>query len=246
MSDILITKELKKHFGNVRAIDGVDLAIQRGEFISIIGPNGAGKTTLVNLISGLLLPDSGQVIFKENDVTKLEYYKRVKLGIVRSFQLPMVYGNLSVFENIAVSVLTKTDKNRKLLSIVMNDENVTRRTAEILELFELDEIKNLQAGSLPHGTQKILDIAMSFALEPELLILDEPTSGISTREKNQIMEKISSIARSEELTLIVVEHDMDIVSEYSDRVIAIHEGRKVAEGKPDEVIETMLKTATGG
>lgn len=239
---LLVTQGLKKHFGNVRAIDGVSMSINEGEFVSIIGPNGAGKTTLVNLISGLILPDDGNILFKNKDITRMEYYKRVKLGIARSFQLPMIYTNLTVFENVIASVLTRTGKNTKMLSLITNDLEAIKITTDIIELFDLLEIKNLQAKHLPHGTQKILDVAMSFALEPELLILDEPTSGISIREKNQIMRKISSIARDRGLTLIVVEHDMDIVTEYSDRVIALQDGKIVAQGDPSEVVETMLQT----
>lgn len=234
---ILRTENLKKYFGEVRAIDNVNLEIYESEFISIIGPNGAGKTTLINLISRWLREDSGRIEFMGRDITKItKPYEAAKLGIMRSFQLVSVFDNLTVLDNIKVAILSRSGKSSRIFSLLDRDKGVEKEALKIAEAFNLLNRIDVPARELPHGDRKLLDVAISYAFYPKLLLLDEPTSGVSTREKRQIMETIRATTSREGITTIIVEHDMDIVFSYSDRVIVMHQGRIIADGKPGEIL----------
>ena len=234
---ILVTENLRKYFGEVRAVDGVSLAIEKETLTSIIGPNGAGKTTLINLISGRLKADSGKVTFLGKDITFLTPHKIVRIGIVRSFQLVDIYNGLSVFDNVRVAVLSNMGKTRDIFSFLERDAEVIRRVDDILKTFGLHESKDALARDLPHGERKLLDVAMSFSLDPKLILLDEPTSGVSAGEKGRVMDVIESVVRQRGITAIIVEHDMDVVFSYSDRIVAMHQGRILADGPPEKIKE---------
>jgi branched-chain amino acid transport system ATP-binding protein len=230
---ILYTKNLVKHFGEVKAVENVNLSIEEGVITSLIGPNGAGKTTLINIISGAILPDNGKIFFYEKDITNFPPYKRARMGIGRSFQIPALYNNLTVLDNIRVPIISYLGKANKLFHKV--DKEINERTEEILKIFNLQEKKNLLAQDLSHGDRKLLDVAIAFALDPKLVLLDEPTSGVSTSEKREIMNTIYNVIKGKKVTALIVEHDMDVVFSYSDEIIVMHEGEIIAKGEPSKI-----------
>jgi len=241
---MLIVRNLTKHFGGFTAVDDVNLEIKEGEIISIIGTNGAGKTTLVNMISGYLKPDSGTIQFSDTDITNASPYIRIKLGIGRSFQLIQLFENSTVLENVRTALFSKYGMIRRGLLPADRYTLVTEEATEILKNFNLLDKKDLTPKALSEGDMKILDVAIAFALKSTLLLLDEPTSGVATQDKFKVMDSIVSVIRKERISTLIIEHDMDIVSGYSDRVIVMHEGKIMAEGKPAEVMENKEVKAT--
>jgi branched-chain amino acid transport system ATP-binding protein len=233
--DILRTVNLKKYFGDTRAVDDVTLAIKEGEFISLVGPNGAGKTSLVNVVSAYLRPDSGQVIFNGTDVTQASVTERVKAGISRSFQIVNLFDDLSAFDNVALAIFSREGKTRNLIALAHMDDAVSAEADALLGQFNLAGKRNERARDLAQGERKLLDVAIAYALKPRLLFLDEPTSGVSTRDKGQIMDTIASVVRDGAITAVIVEHDMDVVFKYSDRIVVMHQGAVLADGAPDEI-----------
>jgi len=232
---LLETKELRKQFGETKACDGLNFIVHQGEFLSLVGSNGAGKTTLVNLISAHLQPDSGQILFDGRDITGATVTERIKAGIARSFQIVSLFDALSVFDNIALSVFAREGKTANMARLADHDEDVRRETLEVLGQFGLAGKASVPAGGLAQGERKLLDVAVAYALRPRLLFLDEPTSGVSTHDKGQIMDTVSSVVRGGHVTAVVIEHDMDVVFRYSDRIVMMHEGAFLADGTPDEI-----------
>jgi branched-chain amino acid transport system ATP-binding protein len=232
---LLRTIDLRKQFGETRACDGVNFTVQRGEFLSLVGSNGAGKTSLVNLISAHLTPDSGQILFEDKDITNTTVYERIRAGIARSFQIVNLFDGLSVYDNVALSIFSRDRKTVRIASLADHDADVHRETLEVLGQFGLRDKGTFVAGGLAQGERKLLDVAVAYALRPKLLFLDEPTSGVSTRDKTQIMDTVSSVVRAGHVTAVVIEHDMDVVFRYSDRIVMMHEGRFLADGSPQEI-----------
>jgi branched-chain amino acid transport system ATP-binding protein len=232
---LLRTIDLRKQFGETRACDGVNFTVQRGEFLSLVGSNGAGKTSLVNLISAHLTPDSGQILFEDKDITNNTVYERIRAGIARSFQIVNLFDGLSVYDNVALSIFSRDRKTVRIASLADHDADVHRETLEVLGQFGLRDKGTFVAGGLAQGERKLLDVAVAYALRPKLLFLDEPTSGVSTRDKTQIMDTVSSVVRAGHVTAVVIEHDMDVVFRYSDRIVMMHEGRFLADGSPQEI-----------
>ena len=232
---LLRTQALKKHFGDTHAVDGVDFTVNQGEFLSLVGTNGAGKTTLVNLISAFLLPDSGSIFIQDRDITYSSVEERIRAGIARSFQLVNLFDDLSVLDNVALSIFAREGKTRRILVPAERDVAVMREAAELLEQFGIGAKAQACARDLAQGERKLLDVAVAYALRPKLLFLDEPTSGVSTRDKAQIMDTVSSVVRGGRITAVVIEHDMDVVFKYSDRVVVMHEGRFLADGPPEDI-----------
>jgi branched-chain amino acid transport system ATP-binding protein len=232
---LLRTERLTKHFGDTRAVDGVDFTVNEGEFLSLVGTNGAGKTTLVNLISAFLSPDSGKIFIAGRDITFAPVDERIRAGIARSFQLVNLFDDLSVLDNVALAIFAREGKTRRIFSLAERDTAVTQEAAELLGQFGLGGKAQAFAGGLAQGERKLLDVAVAYALRPKLLFLDEPTSGVSTRDKAQIMDTVSSVVRGGGITAVVIEHDMDVVFKYSDRVVVMHEGRFLADGPPEEI-----------
>jgi branched-chain amino acid transport system ATP-binding protein len=235
MTPLLQTIELRKQFGDTKACDGVNFIVNKGEFLSLVGSNGAGKTSLVNLISAQLTPDSGQILFEGNDITFAPVHERIKAGIARSFQIVNLFDGLSVFDNVALSVFSREGKAVKMAALAEHDAAVRSETFEVLGQFGLKDKSWILAGGLAQGERKLLDVAVAYALRPKLLFLDEPTSGVSTRDKTQIMDTVSSVVRAGTVTAVVIEHDMDVVFRYSDRIVMMHEGRFLADGTPEEI-----------
>jgi branched-chain amino acid transport system ATP-binding protein len=232
---LLETVHLKKYFGETRAVDDVSLAIKEGEFVSLVGPNGAGKTSLCNVVSAYYAPDSGQILFDGRDVTRASVTELVKAGIARSFQLVNLFDDLSAFDNVALAIFSREGKSGNMAALAHLDRDVSAEADAVLKQFGLSGKRDVQARDLAQGERKLIDVALAYALRPKLLFLDEPTSGVSTRDKGQIMDTIASVVRGEGITAVIIEHDMDVVFRYSDRIVAMHQGAVLAQGAPDEI-----------
>lgn len=241
--DLLKTTQLTKSFGDTHAVDHVDFTVAAGEVLALIGSNGAGKTTLINLISGLIAPDSGRVDFQGTDITRASIHHKIGLGIARSFQLVNLFDHLSVQDNVALAIFSREGRTRRLLSLADADTGVRDEGAAVLKQFGLDGRADSPAGGLSQGERKLLDVAVAYALRPKLLFLDEPTSGVSTREKAPIMDIITQVVRSGGITAVIVEHDMDVVFTYCPRIIAMHQGAILADGSPEQIRSNAQVTA---
>jgi len=236
---MLEAKHLRKSFGKIVATDDVSVEFGReeGEMVFIVGPNGAGKTTLINLLTGLLEPDEGEVVMDGTDITGMAPHRRVHEGLVRSFQVVHVFEEMTIRENLRTSVLSKEKKTRKMFSRADSHEGVEERVDELVEMFRLEDVEHDVAEELPHGDRKLVDVAMSFGLDPNYLLLDEPTSGVSAQETDYVIETITEVSEQQNVTTVTIEHDMDLVRGYADRVIALHQGSVHGEGPP-----SMLET----
>ena len=230
---MLKVEAVVKSFDDFLAVNEASLSVQKGEIVAVIGPNGAGKTTLFNLITGQLPRDRGRIVFKGEDISALPPYERCRRGIGRSIQIVNIFPRLTVFENVQVAVLSHQRKSSTLFRPAGN--LAVGETRSLLESVGLaDQGKNI-VGSLSHGDQKILEIAIALGNEPELLILDEPTAGMSPEETFATIELIKRLARSRGLTILFCEHDVDIVFSISQSIMVMHQGRTLIQGKPEEV-----------
>jgi len=230
---ILRAEKLHKSFGGLTAVYDVNLQIQEKELVSIIGPNGAGKTTLFNLLTGHLPADSGRIFFQEKEISRLPPHTISRMGIGRSFQRLNIFPRLSAFENIQVAVFSAQRQSRNLFSRA--SKLARRETEAILDSVGLLDKKEVKGGLLAHGDQKRLEMGIALAVEPNLLLLDEPTQGMSPRESAEITRLIQKLVKEKGLTLIFVEHDMNVVFGISDSIKVLHQGRIIFEGKPEEV-----------
>jgi len=222
-----------KSFDDFRAVNGANLAVGKGEIVAVIGPNGAGKTTLFNLITGALKRDKGRIIFKGEDIGVLPPYEICKKGISRSYQIVNIFPRLTVFKNVQVAVLSHQRRSTNLFRPAQ--DIAVEETRSILESVGLSDKEKSIAGALSHGDQKILEIAIALGNEPELLILDEPTAGMSPEETSATMELVKRLAQMRGLTILFCEHDMDIVFSVAQSIMVMHQGRTLVQGKPEEV-----------
>ncbi|HEX9479182.1 MAG TPA: ABC transporter ATP-binding protein [Methylomirabilota bacterium] len=230
---ILEAHDLRKRYGAFVALDGVSLSVREGEFVSIIGPNGAGKSTLINLLTGVLAPSEGHVRFKGRDIGGIGPVALARLGMARSFQLVQIFPDLTVLETLQAAVVSRLGRGGRLFASLRGDRQVQGEALEVADLFGLADRAHTPARTLPQGDKKLLDVASAFTLRPEIILLDEPTSGVSTADKHAVMEILVGAARRIGLKAIIqVEHDMDIVFGYSDRIIALHQGRVLADAAP--------------
>jgi branched-chain amino acid transport system ATP-binding protein len=235
VTPLIETADVTKAYGDFVALDGVSLSIREGERVSIVGPNGAGKTTLVNVLTGLLKPTRGIVRFKGSDIAGIGPVRLAQLGMARAFQLVHIFPALSVAETIAVAVVSQTRKSLRLFSAVRSDAAVMGRVRDVAAIFGLEDKLDVEARLLSQGEKKLLDIASAFALAPEVILLDEPTSGVSTADKHGIMRTLVDAAdRAGIKAIILVEHDMDLVAEYSSRIVALQAGKVLADRPPAE------------
>jgi branched-chain amino acid transport system ATP-binding protein len=232
---LLQTVDLKRYFGETRAVDHVNLSIEEREFVSLVGPNGAGKTSLINVVTAHLRPESGKILFRGEDITQRSVTQRVKAGIARSFQIVNLFDDLTAFDNVALAIFSRQGKTANLSALAHLDDAVTAEADTILGQFGLAAKRDDVARDLAQGERKLLDVALAYALRPKLLFLDEPTSGVSTRDKGQIMDTIAGVVRGEGITAVIVEHDMDVVFKYSDRIVVMAQGSILAEGTPDQI-----------
>jgi len=224
---------LKRSFGGVVAIDGVNLAVARHEIVAIIGPNGAGKSTLFNLLTGHLKPDAGRVTLAGRDVTGIAPHKLCALGVARSFQRTNIFPKLSVFENVQAALIAHRGRGRDLWS---RAEHVYRDEAmALLADVNLADKAPLAGGTLSYGNQKQLELGIALAGKPDILLLDEPTAGMSATETRESMALLRRIARERGLTLLFTEHDMDVVFGAAQRIAVLHQGRLIAVGTPETI-----------
>ena len=243
---MLRIEEIDKSFGEFMAVNGAGLTVGKGELVAVIGPNGAGKTTLFNLITGQLKPDNGKVVFMEEDITNLPPYQVCKKGIARSFQIVNIFHRLSVFGNVQVAVLSQQRRSNRLFRPAKSMG--VEETNSILESVGLLDKAWNTAGSLSHGDQRILELAIALGNEPMLLILDEPTAGMSPEETIATMDLIKRLADTRGLTILFCEHDMDVVFGIAQSIMVMHQGRTLIQGSPEEVRqnEEVLKAYLGG
>ena len=224
---------VSRAFGRLMAVDNVDLCVPAGERKAIIGPNGAGKTTLFNLISGLLLPTAGQILFEGQDITRLPVHAIAQRGVGRSFQITSVFPHLTVYENVRAAVQAHSGKAWSMLTAADALHAVDERTRQVLADVGLADRPDWPAVVLSHGDRRLLVLAMALASDPRLLLLDEPTAGMSPQETRRMTELIPRLAGGR--TVILVEHDMDVVMSISTSILVLSRGAKLAEGTPAEI-----------
>jgi branched-chain amino acid transport system ATP-binding protein len=248
MTVLLETRNVSKSYGPLRALDDVSFKIEAGELVSVVGPNGAGKTTLVNLLTGLLKPSSGEVLFMGESIAGLGPVTLADRGLARAFQLIAIFPRLTVAETIAAAVVSRQKKRWRMLSRLSADRDVDTRVGEVADIFGLRHRLDTVAAALSQGEKKLLDVASAFALDPQVILLDEPTSGVSTADKHAIMKTLIAAGKAAGVKgIVLVEHDMDLVAAYSHRIVALAEGRVLADLPPDRFFAdpTLIATVIG-
>ena len=227
--------EVTRRFGGLIAVDNVDMTVEAGETRAIIGPNGAGKTTLFNLLTGVLTASEGQVIFEGKNITSLPVHDIIQRGISRTFQLTHLFPELSVLENVRIAAQARNNRRWYFLggSQIINDSKAT--ALEAIKKLGLGDRATIQAGMLSHGDQRLLEIAMALSQNPKLLLLDEPTQGLSIEETERAINILKDLLNSSDLTVILVEHDMEVVFRLAEKITVLHRGRVIADGSPDTV-----------
>lgn len=242
---VLTAQGLQKRFGAVVAADNVTVTVAKGARLSLIGSNGAGKTTFVNMVTGYMKPDAGSIQLGDHDITRLSPRQVTRLGVCRSFQIPQLCEQLSVFDNLLVAIGTAGRRFSYFLRA--GQEGASEEAHALLDRFGLGPYAEQPVKELPGGVRKLVDIAMALARRPKVLLLDEPTSGVSSDEKFPIMDRVMQALEAEDVAVLFVEHDMDIVTRYADRVLAFYAGRIIADDPPDEVLRDpeVQKYVTG-
>lgn len=236
MTEILLdVRKLSKAFGMVVTARDLDFSLERGVVTSVIGPNGAGKSTLINLLTGSLAPDSGEIWFQGRDITHEPIHRRVRQGLCRSFQVVNVFANLTLFENVAIPALAAKKRAHSMLARITSDKEVQADVERVLDRVGLLDRAHMTAQALSHGDQRLLEVAIALAARPRLLFLDEPTAGMNPVERTKILQNIRQLAQSGDVTFVIVEHDMDVVFSLSDRVIALHRGDIIGDGTPEQI-----------
>ncbi len=237
---VLNVENVSIEFGGVVAVDNVEISVEKGELYSVIGPNGAGKTTLFNVITGVYTPTTGRIRFGGEDVTRRRADQRASLGLARTFQELRLFEDMTVFENIVVGPLSQRGGN--LLEILLGLPRVRKLRTEsyeiaddLIEKLGLVHRRDIAAGLLSHGEKRLVEIGRALALNPRILILDEPTAGLNTPNKILFVNETLALLRERVETILLIEHDMDIVMSVSDRVAVMAHGRKIAEGTPSEI-----------
>jgi branched-chain amino acid transport system ATP-binding protein len=234
---MLGVKAIQKSFDGFIAVHEANLTVEKGEIVAVIGPNGAGKTTLFNLITGQLKSDKGRVFFKDENITDLPPHEICKKGIARSFQIVNIFHRLTVFENVQVAVLSHQEKTLNLFSPAKN--LAVKETKKILESVGLADKANRVSGSLSHGDQKVLEMAIALGNQPELLILDEPTAGMSPEETAVAIHLIKQLSRDLGLTILFCEHDMELVFAIAHQIMVMHQGRSIIQEAPEVVRQNL-------
>jgi len=236
VSTILETVNLERTFGAVVAASNINITISSGEILGVIGSNGAGKTTFVNMVTGYLEPSSGTILYRGTDITGKPTRDITRLGICRSFQIPQLFLELTVLDNIIISLTVAKQVKPSLLRPAISTSLVDE-AMYILQRFQVDQYADSEVGVLAQGVRKLVDIAMATVGNPDLLFLDEPTSGVSADEKTQIMDVLINALKSTKTAVLFIEHDMEIVEKYAPRVVAFYEGTILADGPTADVLE---------
>jgi len=233
MAEILRADGLTRRFGGVTAVDGVSVAFEAKQLRSIIGSNGAGKTTLFNVLTGRLPASAGRVLFEGRDITNWPPHQIVRLGISRTFQQSSMFAGLTVFENVRIAVQARVGGSGRIFSSMVTLTGVNEKTWAILDQLGLAGHAQVPARALSHGDQRVLEVGIAVAGEPKILLLDEPTAGMSPSETERTAQLIRRLA--DEIAVVLVEHDMEVVMSISDRISVMHQGRIIAEGDPEEI-----------
>jgi branched-chain amino acid transport system ATP-binding protein len=245
MTLLLETRDVSKAYGSFRALEKVNMSLHEGELVSVVGPNGAGKTTLVNLLTGLMAPSSGEVLFMGKDIAGAGPVELADHGLARAFQLIQIFPKLTVAETIAAAVISRQAKRWRLFSRLSGDAKINARVRDVAGIFGLSGRLDTVAAALSQGEKKLLDVASAFALDPQVILLDEPTSGVSTGDKHTIMKTLIAAAKLAGVKgIVLVEHDMDLVAAYSHRIIALSEGQVLADLPPDRFFSDPHLIAT--
>jgi len=231
---VLACREIQIHFGGVIAADHVEIDIEDGENLAIIGPNGAGKTTFLNICTGYLKPTTGKVLFEGRDITRRTPREITRLGIARAFQIPQLFLEHTALDNMLIAVTARDRLWNPFVRLSEIDER--DEMLALLDLLGVAKFANQITGELPEGTRKLIDIALAMALNPKLLFMDEPTSGVASSEKFEIMDTLVNALAKREVTAVFVEHDMEVVSRYADRVAVWNSGRIQKIGEPEAVL----------
>jgi branched-chain amino acid transport system ATP-binding protein len=244
---LLTVSRLKKYYGEVKSVNDISLEISQGQVLSLVGANGAGKTTLLNLLTGLAIPDSGEIRLLGEKITQVVPDQRAKRGIVKTFQLEHIFEDMTVFDNIRTTCLSAAGKHYSFFKDVDDEKEVIERTYQLLDLFDLMNVKHTVVKNLGHGYKKVIDIAMCFAMKPKILLVDEPTSGVGEEEKFRIMDLLMNQIQANNLAAIIVEHDLHLVKELANETIVMYEGEFIARGTPDEVFsqEKVIEILVG-
>ena len=232
---ILETFNLSKNFGALKAVDNVSIKVVRNTLHAIIGPNGAGKTTFFNLLSGNLKPTSGKIMYKGKDLTRLPVHRMIHYGIGRSFQITNIFPNLTVFENIRLASQALEKENFKFYIDTRKMEQCEQHTFEVIEKVGLKTRAHILARALPHGDQRKLELGMILAPDPEVLLLDEPTAGMASEQVPELMALVQEIQKTGNKTVMLVEHNMNVVMSRSDIITVMNQGKVLAEGTPSEI-----------
>jgi branched-chain amino acid transport system ATP-binding protein len=246
VTDLLRCRGLQCTFGDFVATKGLDLDVRDGEIVGIIGANGAGKTTLFNIVSGYLKPSAGRVSFRGEDVTGVPPRRLARRGIARSFQVPQLFASSTARENLMIALSLLVEPHSSLLRR-FSERRLMDRAQQILDEYGIGEHGDSVAANAPQGVRKLLDIAMATCASPELVLLDEPTSGVSADEKSDLISRLIERFRKTSATVIFIEHDMDIVIEYASRVVALYDGRIIADGDVVDVFadDDVVRLITG-
>jgi branched-chain amino acid transport system ATP-binding protein len=234
-AEFLRMENVSRHFGTLKAVDGVTFDMRAGELRAVIGPNGAGKTTFFNLISGLLPPTDGEVVFENETITQQTIVKRVAKGIVRTFQITEILPDLSVFENIRIGVETEAKLNSKPWINRGQRDMVHGRVNDLIQLVGLNGKSNRTVGELAHGDQRVVEVAIALSQKPRLLLLDEPTAGMGDTETDHMVDLIRRLHEDQSMSILFIEHDMDIVFGIAQRITVLDQGRVLAEGTAEAI-----------
>lgn len=245
MENILELININKSFGGLKVIDGVTFSVKKGEILSLIGPNGAGKTTIFNIIARLLKEDSGKIIFNGIEINNLTPYQVARLGIGRTFQTIKLFENLTVEENVMAINGVNNDRNilstfYQILMYRSDLKNIRNKSYEIISFLKLDKYKDEISKNLPYGIQRRVEIARALALNPKLLLLDEPSAGLNESEARDLMDLLSRIMEKYKLTIFLIEHNINLVMSISNRIVVLDHGKLIAEGIPSEIQNNPL------
>ena len=232
---ILEIQSLCKSFGKLHAVNNVSLKVEEGSLTSVIGPNGAGKTTFFNLISGRYAPDNGTVLLRGENITGLPPHVLVKKGLGRSFQITNIFPELTVFTNVCVALTASSGQSFDFMHALCSSREILEEASSIVESVGLTDYKEYRGGALSHGDRKLLEFAMVLAMKPIIMLLDEPTAGMNQEETNNTVRLVRNISREKNITVILTEHDIDLVFSISDRIAVLNQGELIAEGTPDEI-----------
>jgi branched-chain amino acid transport system ATP-binding protein len=233
MPTVLATQSMEKHFGGIAAVNGVSLAIEKGARHALIGPNGAGKTTVINLLTGVLRPSAGRILLEGEDITALAAHHRVQRGLARTFQINQLFLDLTPLETVGLAISERMGSGGQWWRLVGSKLEVTEEIVDILGRFQLTDVMFERTGNLPYGKQRLLEIALAIACRPRVLLLDEPAAGVPEAERHDILTTVAALPS--DVTVLLIEHDMDLVFSFADRISVLVNGGLFIEGAPDEV-----------